>query len=68
LWTNHVAARAGSGEKHVGRNLADNVSNEKDGDTGLVLCGFKSVRYFAAVHPMMSLTSAREVEIFLEVV
>lgn len=40
LWvkTNHVATWASAGEKHVGWDLPKNVADEKDRDTGLVLC------------------------------
>jgi hypothetical protein len=34
----HVAGRASSVEEHVGRDLTQEITDEQDGDTGLVLC------------------------------
>jgi hypothetical protein len=45
----HVARRPGTVEKHVGGDLAEEIADEEDGDTGLVLCAGEVEVFFEVV-------------------
>jgi len=45
----HISARPSTGQKHVGRDLAQEIANEENADTGLVLRRAETEIFFEIV-------------------